>query len=31
MNEAERILEVGCGPGLGSTMIAQNYLKKGGV
>jgi len=31
MHECERVLEVGCGAGLGSTMIAQNYLKKGGV
>jgi len=31
MREADRVLEVGCGPGLGSVMIAQNYLKAGGV
>ena len=31
MKQADRVLEVGCGPGLGSVMIAQNYLKDGGV
>jgi len=31
MHEAERAIEIGCGPGLGSVMIAQNYIKKGGV
>ena len=31
MPSADRVLEVGCGPGLGSVMIAQNYLKDGGV
>ena len=31
MYQADRVLEVGCGPGKHSLMIASNFLKNGGV
>ena len=31
MPKADRVLEVACGPGKHSLMLAQTFLKKGGV
>ena len=31
MYQADRVLEVACGPGNHSLMLAQTFLKKGGV
>ena len=31
MKKADKVLEVGCGPGAHSVMLAQNFLKVNGI